>query len=122
VCRLWGIGFAAGLRTCRLPTGSGFPIVSAGVGQWPICCGVCGNRVLATARERRRQKQHGWQWMVQRVAASVVIAAIAGGAVAYHQIEERRKGEAAREQVMLALKITNKTLNRVNERLTDDNQ
>jgi len=79
-------------------------------------------RVLATARERRRQKQHGWQWMVQRVAASVVIAAIAGGAVAYHQIEERRKGEAAREQVMLALKITNKTLNRVNERLTDDNQ
>ncbi|WP_263355640.1 hypothetical protein [Acidicapsa ligni] len=78
-------------------------------------------RVLALARERR-QKRHGWQWMMQRVTASLVLAAMVGGALVYHQVDERHKGEAAREQVMLALKITNKTLNRVNARLTDDDQ
>ncbi len=81
------------------------------------------NRVLTLASERRRQR-HGRGWMLQRVAASILLAAMAGGFVAYRQVEERRKGEAAREQVMTALRITNKTLSRVSdrvsERLSDD--
>lgn len=78
-------------------------------------------RVLAGARERRRQ-QHGWRWMVQRIGASAVLASMAVGFVVYRQAEERRKGEVAREQVLTALRITNRTLNRVNQRLTDDGQ
>ena len=79
-------------------------------------------RVLARARERR-QAQHGRAWMLQRIGASVVLAAVFGGFAAYRQAEqreeERRKGEEAREQVMLALRITHKTLDRVGEHLAE---
>ena len=77
-------------------------------------------RVLAQARERRRAQQPWWRvHLVQRVAASLVLAAVCGGYAVYHQqAEERRKGEEAREQVMTAIRITSKTLGRVNERLT----
>jgi hypothetical protein len=78
-------------------------------------------RVLARAREQRRGKQRPW-WrvhLVQKVAASLVLVAVCGGYAVYHQhAEEQRKGEEAREQVMTALRITSKTLGRVNERLT----
>ena len=80
-------------------------------------------RVLA--RARRRAEQRPW-WRVhfaQRIAASLVLAAVCGGFAVYHQqMEERRKGEEAREQVMTALRITSKTLDRVNEKLTDDDR
>jgi hypothetical protein len=37
-------------------------------------------------------------------------------------VQERRKGEEAREQVMTAFRITQKTLDRVQERLDDDSR
>jgi hypothetical protein len=41
-----------------------------------------------------------------------------GGAVEWrHREEERRKGEAAREQVLTALRITSHALDQVNTRL-----
>ena len=82
-------------------------------------------RVLARARERR-QAQHGRGWMLQRIAASALLAAVFGGFAVYHQVQERaeeqRKGEEAREQVMTAFRITQKTLGRVQERLDDDSR
>jgi hypothetical protein len=75
-------------------------------------------RVLARSRERRRAER-GRLWILQRVAASAVLAAIFGGFAAYHQAEQHRKGEEAREQVLTAMRITNKTLNRVSTRLAD---
>ena len=80
-------------------------------------------RVLARSRERvreRMQVRHGRAWMLQRIAASVILAVLFGGFAVYRQAGERRKGEAAREQVMTAMRITSKTLDRVSERLTDD--
>ena len=80
-------------------------------------------RVLARARERR-QTQRGRFWMLQRIAASVVLAAAVGGFAAYRYNEERaaeqKRGAEAREQVMTALRITSKTLGRVNERLMEN--
>lgn len=77
-------------------------------------------RVLAKARERRRAEQRPW-WrvhLVQRVTATLLLAAVCGGYAVYHQqAEERRKGEEARAQVITALRITSRTLGRVNERL-----
>ena len=77
------------------------------------------SRVLAQARERR-QAQRGRLWIWQRVAATLVVAAVLGGFVEYRHIEEQRKGEAAREQVLTALRITSKTMNRVQEKLADE--
>jgi hypothetical protein len=82
-------------------------------------------RVLARARERR-QAGRGRIWILQRLAASIVLATIIGGFAAYHQVEERaaerRRGEQAREQVMTALRITSRTLNRVNDRLAENSR
>lgn len=84
-------------------------------------------RVLAQSRGRareQRQAKHGRAWIWQRIAASAVLAAIFAGFAVHHQAEERaleqKKGEAAREQVLTAFRITQKTLDRVNERLDDD--
>lgn len=78
-------------------------------------------QVIAKAQARRRI-QNGRGWMLQRIAASIVLAALFGGVAVYRQVEERRKGEQAREQVMTALRITNHTLDRVSERLADESR
>ncbi|MFC5862810.1 hypothetical protein ACFPT7_10950 [Acidicapsa dinghuensis] len=81
-------------------------------------------RVLAESRARRQHRfAEGGGWMLQRIAASAVLAAIASGIVVYHQMEvrsvERQKGEEAKAQVMLALRITNRALDRINDRIND---
>jgi hypothetical protein len=78
-------------------------------------------RVMARARERR-QAGRSRVWMLQRLAASVVLAALCGGGVVYHNVEERRKGEAARDQVMTAMRIANRSLEHVNHRLADSSR
>ena len=65
--------------------------------------------------ERRRN-----HWLVwQRVAAGLVLAAALAGGMQWklHSIEERRQGEEARRQVMIALRITGHALNEVNAHL-----
>jgi hypothetical protein len=66
---------------------------------------------------KRTQPQWNYRAMWQRLAASVVLAALIGGAYTWHQAEERRKGEEARRQVMTALRITGHALDEVNVRL-----
>jgi hypothetical protein len=77
-------------------------------------------RVLALARERRLAR-HGRLWMWQRFAMACVLIAVVGGFAMYRQAEkraeERQRGEAARAQVMLAMRITQRTLDRVGERV-----
>jgi hypothetical protein len=60
---------------------------------------------------------HAGMWM--KVAAALVIAAVLGGGVEWRvkQVEEQRKGEAARQQVLTALRITGHALNQVQARL-----
>jgi hypothetical protein len=82
-------------------------------------------RVLAHA-QARRQAQRGRMWMVQRIAASALLAAAFGGFAVYRQAQEReseqRKGEQAREQVLTAMRITSRTLDRVNQRLAENSR
>jgi hypothetical protein len=59
-------------------------------------------------------------WM--RLAASIVIVALIGGGVALRNREEERKGEAARQQVFTALRLTNRALNHVNQQLASHNR
>ena len=67
-------------------------------------------------RRRRQQSQnHAIPW--QRLAAIVVLSAVLSGAAAWHKREEQRKGEAIRQQVFTALRITNHALNQMNSQL-----
>jgi hypothetical protein len=53
----------------------------------------------------------------QRLAASIVLIAALAGGIALRQREEQRKDEAARQQVMKALRITAHALNQMNAQL-----
>ena len=68
---------------------------------------------------RRAQRPRSYTIFWQRLAACFLLAVVVGGAAAWHQREERRKGEAAREQVMTALRITNRALNQVRTQLAE---
>jgi hypothetical protein len=75
--------------------------------------------------EKRRQQQterarsHSMIW--QRMAAAVLLTAVlaGGGAWRIHErrMEEQAKGEAARQQVLTALRITSRALNQMNRQL-----
>ncbi len=72
-------------------------------------------RRLMENRRARQPRSHAFLW--QRIAAAVVLTAVLGGGVAWHQQEEQRKGEAARQKVLTALRITNHALNQMNTQL-----
>ena len=65
----------------------------------------------SSARQRSRMI-----WF-ERIAASLVLAGVAGGAVMGHYVIERRKGEEAKQQVFTALRVTNHALQVMNEQL-----
>jgi hypothetical protein len=68
--------------------------------------------------ERRHARQPGnsvFHW--QRLAAATLLTAALGGGVVLQQREEQREGEAARQQVLTALRITSHALNHMNTQL-----
>jgi hypothetical protein len=75
-------------------------------------------RKVMERRRWRRMQLHGHAALWQRLAASLLLVAVLGGAWKWRQAEEeRRRGEAAREQVLTALRITSHALDEVNSRL-----
>lgn len=81
-------------------------------------------RIMAARRERHaiKQRWHSLMWM--RLAATLLIVVFIGGAIRwnYERIEERRRGEEARQQVMTALRITQHALDLVQQRLSARNR
>ena len=74
------------------------------------------NRVqLHLTRTSARQRSR-MIWF-ERIAASLVLAGVAGGAVVGHYAIERRKGEEAKQQVFTALRVTNHAFEVMNEQL-----
>jgi hypothetical protein len=69
--------------------------------------------------ERRVQRRQPQSMIWMRLAATLLIVALLGGGLqwGFKQREERRKGEEARRQVMIALRITGRALNQMNARL-----
>ncbi len=67
----------------------------------------------ASVRQRSRMI-----WL-ERIAASLVLAAVAGGAVMGHYAIERRRGEEAKQQVFTALRVTNHALQVMNAQLQE---
>lgn len=65
---------------------------------------VMERRWQVRAAERRRMV-----WL-ERLAASLVLAGVAGGALVWRNALERRRGEEAKRQVFTALRITGRAL------------
>jgi len=79
-------------------------------------------KILESRKRQNTQRVHARLVMWQRLAASVVLAAMAGGAYVWHNAEERRKGEEAKQQVLTALRITSHALKQMNEQLAEHNR
>jgi Tfp pilus assembly protein PilV len=77
---------------------------------------------------RRRKERPLWFALPREVLVAVslcifagVFAALYGGIASYHA-EQHRKGEEARQQVLLALRITNHALDHMNKQLAAHNR
>ena len=77
-------------------------------------------RIMARREARRTARSHSYTVWWQRMAASVLLAGVLAGGYEWRQVEDRRKGEEAARQVMMALRITNRALNDMNRRLDHD--
>jgi hypothetical protein len=72
---------------------------------------------LRQAFERRPAPSSLKHRLMERLAAATLLTAALGGGVVLHQREEQREGEAARQQVLTALRITSHALNHMNTQL-----
>jgi hypothetical protein len=80
-------------------------------------------RHIMQARDlRRTEKVHLHTIWWQRLAASVLLVGVVAGGYSWRQMEDRRKGEEAKQQVLTALRITNRALNDMNRRLAEHNR
>ena len=78
-------------------------------------------KIMARKQARDAEATHRRVVFWQRLAASIVLCSAVGGAVTWHNVDERRKGEAAREQVMVALRIAGRALDQMNAQLAEHN-
>lgn len=77
-------------------------------------------RKLMDRRNRQRTARIRTRMVMwERLAACLVLCAALAGGFAWHQRDEQRKGEAARQQVLTALRITNHALNQVKNQLAE---
>lgn len=66
----------------------------------------------------RRRRVVWWQ----RLAVATALLCMLAGAWAWRNVEQRREGEEARRQVILALRITSRALNQMQSQLAAHNQ
>jgi hypothetical protein len=76
-------------------------------------------RKVMERRWHERSRQRTRMIWLERIAASLVVAGVAGSAVAGHYAIERRKGEEAKQQVFTALRITNHAIQVMNQQLQE---
>lgn len=76
-------------------------------------------RIMQQRSIRRTQRVHSYTIWWQRLAASVLVGAVVAGGIGWRQIEQRRRGEEAKQQVLTALRITNQVLNNMNRKLVE---
>ncbi len=79
-------------------------------------------RIMQQRGSRQMQRGHRRVVWWERLAASIVLAGALSGVLAWRHAQEVRKGEEARRQVLIALRITSHALNEVNARLAAHNR
>ena len=78
-------------------------------------------RIMQQRNMQRTERVHSYTVWWQRLVASVLLAGVIAGGYSWRQAEDRRKGEEAKQQVLTALRITNRALNDMNRRLAARN-
>ncbi len=76
-------------------------------------------KVMERRKRARAERAHVRLVWLQRLAASVVLAGILGGTLLWRNVEQRRKGEAARQQVLTALRIASHALDQMNAQINN---
>ena len=76
-------------------------------------------KLIEQRSHQRTERLHFRKVMWERLAACLVLAALVGGGFAWHERDQQRKGEAARQQVFTALRITNHALDEVKAQLAE---
>jgi type VI protein secretion system component VasK len=77
-------------------------------------------RKLMEQRSRQRTERLRIRTVMwQRLAACLVLVSLLVGGLTWRNREERRKGEAARQQVLTALRITSHALNEMKAQLAE---
>lgn len=79
-------------------------------------------RIMQRRQARQTQRVHTYHVWWQRLAASLLLVGVLAGGFTWRHVEERRKGEEAKQQVITALRITNHVLNDMNRRLAARNR
>jgi hypothetical protein len=74
-------------------------------------------KIMARKQARDAERTHRRVVFWQRLAASVVLCGAVGGTITWHNVQERRKGEEASRQVMVALRIAGRALDQMNAQL-----
>lgn len=74
-------------------------------------------KIMERRRRENTERIHQRAVFWQRLVASVVLAIAVGGAYVWHNAREQRRGEAARQQVLTALRIANHALYQMNAQL-----
>jgi len=78
-------------------------------------------RLMEKRRRRLAERARDFTMFWQRLAAVILLTAALGAGVAWRnhkqRVEEQARGEAARQQVLTALRITSRALNRMNIQL-----
>ena len=77
--------------------------------------------ILKRRSSERTEKSRRMVWL-ERLAAMVLLACAAGGAVYWRHSADVRKGEEAKQQVFTALRIANRALEQMNVQLEQQNR
>lgn len=72
-------------------------------------------RVMSRIRDAGPRPSRGKPWL----AAAAIVAMVAGGALVDAEINRRVRGERARQEVLMALRVTGSALNTVSDELRE---
>ena len=74
-------------------------------------------RILEQRNRRRSEKIHRRVVFWQRLAACFLLAGVIGGLATWRHVAQQRRGEAARAEVLTALRITSHALDQIHAQL-----
>lgn len=79
-------------------------------------------KVMDHRQQRKAERSRLRLIWMERIAATIVLAAVLSGAFLWRSTVQRRKGEAARQQVFTALRIASRALDQMNRQLNRNNR